>query len=286
MMSKCGILAVCVLSFARGSESFTLRVPAPGSASTSPKTRETRGEFHGGGGGGSGAGVISSRPDCSAGSPLSSSVVVDVDSTTTVESVADLKARLLRVSAGVNRGLSCREGEQEEILEIVKELENQNPNPTPNDGFAEGTSILTGEWKLIFTSALDVLSLGLIPGVEVAQIYQNINEDGTEIANVVDLQPKAAPVFERFAGSTTARLKVLAASGLEGDKRLTLSFRSSQYSPQTLLGRDVSSTLPPLKVSFPEIPGTNAGWVDTTFIDEDIRVARAFGGNLFVLARV
>lgn len=39
------------------------------------------------------------------------------------QSVADLKARLLRASAGVNRGLSCREGEQEEILEIVKELE-------------------------------------------------------------------------------------------------------------------------------------------------------------------
>lgn len=68
--------------------------------------------------------------------------------------------------------------------------------------------------------------------------------------------------------------QVLAASSIEGDKRLTLSFRSSQYSPMTLLGRDVSSTLPPLKVSFPEIPGTNAGWVDTTFIDEEIRVAR------------
>lgn len=71
-----------------------------------------------------------------------------------------------------------------------------------------------------------------------------------------------------------SREQVLAASSLEGDKRLTLSFRSSQYSPKTLLGRDVSSTLPPLRVKFPEIPGTNAGWVDTTFIDEDIRVAR------------
>lgn len=39
------------------------------------------------------------------------------------QSVADLKARLLRASAGVNRGLSCREGEQEEILEIVEDLE-------------------------------------------------------------------------------------------------------------------------------------------------------------------
>lgn len=78
--------------------------------------------------------------------------------------------------------------------------------------------------------------------------------------------------------------QVLAASSVEGDRRITLSFRSSQYSPQTLLGRDVSATLPPLKFSLPQIPG--AGWVDTTFIDDDIRVARAFGGNLFVLARV
>lgn len=29
-----------------------------------------------------------------------------------------------------------------------------------------------------------------------------------QITNVVDLQPKGAPVWERFAGSTSARLKV------------------------------------------------------------------------------
>ncbi len=198
--------------------------------------------------------------------------------------------------------------------------------------------------------------------------FHPIYRTASQITNVVDLQPKAAPVLERFAGSTSARLKVkragstrytstpssvpplccicrdfkdqactrcfsenrrllcstahrhtrsrrgffpqtrraafsfcfespssaarsvpfgfvcigeqvLAASSIEGDKRLTLSFRSSQYSPKTLLGRDVSSTLPPLKVNFPEIPGTNAGWVDTTFIDEEIRVAR-YCGNL------
>lgn len=37
--------------------------------------------------------------------------------------MGDLKARLLRASAGVNRGLSCREGEQEEIFQIVEDLE-------------------------------------------------------------------------------------------------------------------------------------------------------------------
>lgn len=61
----------------------------------------------------------------------------------------------------------------------------QNPNATPNDGFSDGTSILSGEWKLIFTSALDVLSLGLLPGIDVGQVFQNISEDGTEVNHLL-----------------------------------------------------------------------------------------------------
>eukprot|EP00904_Undaria_pinnatifida_P009657 jgi/Undpi1/5821/HiC_scaffold_2.g01095.m1 len=248
------------------SESFLPRAP-----STAPR-RAARGEI-----------AVTGFGPGSVGLRLSSTIDADsrVDA---MESVAELKGRLLKRAAGVNRGLNCREEEQKEFVDIIERLEAQNPNTTPNYGFSDGTSILSGEWKLIFTSALDVLSLGLLPGIDVGQVFQNISEDGTEIANIVDLQPKAAPVFERFMGITSARLKVLAASSVEGDRRITLSFRSSQYSPQTLLGRDVSATLPPLKFSLPQIPG--AGWVDTTFIDDDIRVARAFGGNLFVLARV
>lgn len=56
-----------------------------------------------------------------------------------------------------------------------------NPNTAPNNGFSDGTSILSGEWKLIFTSALDVLSLGLLPGIDVGQVFQNISDDGTEV---------------------------------------------------------------------------------------------------------
>lgn len=60
-------------------------------------------------------------------------------------------------------------------------LQEQNPNVTPNEGFLDGSSILAGEWKLLFTSALDVLSLGLLPGIEPGQIFQNISKDGKEV---------------------------------------------------------------------------------------------------------
>ena len=48
--------------------------------------------------------------------------------------------------------------------------QGMNPNPAPTDGFASGDSPLTGEWQLLFTDALDVLSLSLIPGVSIGQV--------------------------------------------------------------------------------------------------------------------
>ena len=67
--------------------------------------------------------------------------------------------------------------------------QEQNPNTKPNDGFVDGTSILAGEWELLFTSALDVLSLGLLPGIDPGQIFQNISEDGTEVWCIVFCVP-------------------------------------------------------------------------------------------------
>lgn len=40
-----------------------------------------------------------------------------------LESVAELKGRLLKGAAGVNRGLNCREGEQKEFIDIIEQLE-------------------------------------------------------------------------------------------------------------------------------------------------------------------
>lgn len=37
--------------------------------------------------------------------------------------MADLKGRLLKGAAGVNRGLNCREEEQEEFIDIIEQLE-------------------------------------------------------------------------------------------------------------------------------------------------------------------
>ncbi|KAG5188583.1 hypothetical protein JKP88DRAFT_347868 [Tribonema minus] len=86
------------------------------------------------------------------------------------------------------------------------------------------------------------------------EIYQNIGPDGTE------------------------------AQGSVADSvRLNLAFQSSAFTPLTFLGRKVDDVLRPLKFNFPS-KLRNVGWLEHSFVDKDIRIARAFG-SMFVLLR-
>jgi PAP_fibrillin len=69
-----------------------------------------------------------------------------------------------------------------------------------------------------------------------SQIYQNIGSDGTEIVNIVELQPLLAPILP----STVARLVVGAEGSVASPERLDLAFKSSAFTPLTFLGRKVS----------------------------------------------
>eukprot|EP00953_Heterococcus_sp_UTEX-ZZ885_P015658 8817-Heterococcus_DN1.PRE.1 len=98
-----------------------------------------------------------------------------------------------------------------------------NPNRSPNDGFDTGDSPLTGDWQLLFTDALDVLSLSLLPGISIGQI-----------SNIVELQPLLAPLLP----STLAQLTVKAKGSVSSSIRLDLTFEAAQFAPQTLFGRE------------------------------------------------
>eukprot|EP00640_Fibrocapsa_japonica_P002649 CAMPEP_0113944118 /NCGR_PEP_ID=MMETSP1339-20121228/30647_1 /TAXON_ID=94617 /ORGANISM="Fibrocapsa japonica" /LENGTH=249 /DNA_ID=CAMNT_0000949193 /DNA_START=192 /DNA_END=940 /DNA_ORIENTATION=- /assembly_acc=CAM_ASM_000762 len=200
-----------------------------------------------------------------------------------------LKRDLIKTCSGTNRGLTTTNEEKTKIFDLLERLEELNPNPNPCDGLLDGTSPLEGEWQLLFTNALDVLSVGIVPAVYVGQVYQNVNYDGSEITNIIDLQPGLAPVLNPLIGSSVARLKVRARGKVESSKRIAINFLSSELQPQTLLGRDITglfSSLPPLKVEFPTQAPQPFGYVDTTYVDDEMRVARSLGENLFVLIKV
>ena len=115
------------------------------------------------------------------------------------------KRELFRRVASLNRGFNCIESERQEVLQLVETLENY-PSDLPCVGFGtEAGALAAGEWRLVFTTALDVLSVGISPFSEIGQIYQNINDEGDLVTNIIELQPKIAALVNPLIGSSVTR---------------------------------------------------------------------------------
>ncbi|PSB13138.1 fibrillin, partial [filamentous cyanobacterium Phorm 46] len=59
------------------------------------------------------------------------------------------KSGLLEIIAGKNRGLLATQDDKQAILSAIAQLEDYNPTPRP----IEGTELLNGDWRLLYTSS-------------------------------------------------------------------------------------------------------------------------------------
>jgi len=107
----------------------------------------------------------------------------------------DLKQDLLVTMASTNRGFAATEGQTNRIFDIITVLESRNPTDEPVD-----SELLEGNWRLVYTNALDVLFLGALPLVQLGQVYQNIYSAGgyVEVENLATFEPSVAPVLNRL----------------------------------------------------------------------------------------
>ena len=70
----------------------------------------------------------------------------------------------MRQCAVCDRGYGASTSERDQIEELVRRLASACPTPTPAAGLeGSGDMALRGAWRLIYTSAIDVLSLAAIP---------------------------------------------------------------------------------------------------------------------------
>ena len=167
--------------------------------------------------------------------------------------VAALKSSLLAEVASSDRGVNSRMSERTRVLDLVRALE-------ASAALSNETRAIEGDWRLVWTNALDVLSVAVPPFVTVGQIYQNIQSDLGEVTNVIELQPRIAPILNNWGGSrasdprdvsTTARLVVTASARAERDgfvapagPRLAIAFKRVAFEPLTLFGSELGSRLP------------------------------------------
>lgn len=205
--------------------------------------------------------------------------------------VSELKCELLAAAASTNRGLAASSEARIAVETLVEQLERSESAQEMGD-VTQKPSLFTGKWRLIYTNALDVLSLGLLsPVATLGEVYQNIYSatdisTDFDVENVVELEPFVAPVTNRLIGRTMTRLVIKISGAISNVNTVRLTFQSFTARQEFFAGFNVGSRLPAL--SSP-LPGRATGELETTFVDEDLRISRTAPGyrpsGLFVLFR-
>jgi hypothetical protein len=190
------------------------------------------------------------------------------------------KAELLEAIAGKNRGLLATEIDKKAILVAVARLEDRNPNPRP----LERPDLLEGDWRLLYTTSNSLLNLGRFPVVQLGQIYQCVRTSTTKIYNIAELSglpylEGLVSVVARFEPVNERRVDVRFERSISGLQRL-ISYQSpSDFIGQIETGKKFAA------IDFSIESRDQQGWLDVTYLDNDLRIGRGNEGSVFVLTK-
>ncbi|XP_074557177.1 putative plastid-lipid-associated protein 2, chloroplastic [Curcuma longa] len=224
-----------------------------------------------------------------------------------VSEVDKLKQKLKDLLYGTDRGLKASSETRAEIVELITQLEAQNPTPAPTDALA----LLNGKWILAFTTfsgLFPLLGSGQLPElVKVEEISQTIDSETFTVQNSVKISGPLVTTSvitkAKFEVRSPKRVQIKFEEGIIGTPQLTddivlpdkVEFLgqsidlspfngviSSIQSAASSVARSISGQ-PPLKIP---ISNTNAqSWLLTTYLDEELRISRGDAGSIFVLTK-
>ena len=191
------------------------------------------------------------------------------------------KANLLNAIAPVNRGLEMSENQRKAIFSAVSYLEDLNPTPAPT----QTPELLDGDWLLIFTTSQELLGIDRFPLYKLGNIYQCLRVAEGKIFNVAEV--KGLPLLGGLV-SVCANFTVVS------DKRVKVNFERLVAGSQSLVGyQDVHSFIDTLRsqkkllaIDFKIKREDQKGWLETTYLDQNLRIGRGNEGNLFVLRKI
>lgn len=191
-----------------------------------------------------------------------------------------VKANLLSVIAGKNRGLLATELDKQAILALIATLEDSNPTPRP----LEATNLLDGDWRLLYTTSRALLNIDKIPFYKLGSIYQCIRVNTKSVYNIAEIIGipysegiiSVAAVFEPVS---TCRVQVKFERSIIGLQRLINYISPKQFIEQIESGKKFTA------IDFAIKSGEQQGWLDITYIDNDLRIGRGNEGSVFVLTK-
>jgi hypothetical protein len=192
------------------------------------------------------------------------------------------KEQLLEAIAGKNRGLLATETDNKAILAVVARLEDRNPTPRP----LEATELLEGNWRLLYTTSNSLLNFGRFPALPLGQIYQCIRTATSNVYNIAEVSE--LPLLEGLV-SVVARFEAVS------ERRVNVKFERSIISLRRIIGyqspSDFIRQIEAGKKFFPAVDfgidsSDQRGWLDITYLDNDLRIGRGNEGSVFVLTKV
>jgi PAP_fibrillin len=190
------------------------------------------------------------------------------------------KSALIEAIAGKNRGLLATPLDQQAILAKVADLEDHNPTPRP----LEAVDKLEGNWRLLYTTSQELLRIDQFPLLKLGQIYQFIRTADAKIYNIAEVY--GLPYLEGL-------VSVAASFEPVSDRRVQVKFERSILGLQRLVDyqspdhfvRQIEAGNQFMAIDFRIESREQQGWLDITYLDDDLRIGRGNEGNVFVLTK-
>ncbi|QYO62312.1 PAP/fibrillin family protein [Leptolyngbya sp. 7M] len=190
------------------------------------------------------------------------------------------KSTLLEAIAGKNRGLLATESEQLAILSAIAQLEDRNPTPQP----LEAVDKLNGNWRLIYTTSRGLLRIDQFPFLKLGQVYQCIRARTATLYNIAEVYglpylEGLVSVAARFEPVSEKRVNVSFERSIIGLQRL-VDYRSPDHFIQRI---EAGQKFP--AIDFNITAREQRGWLEITYLDDDLRIGKGNEGNVFVLTK-
>ncbi|MFM7365814.1 MAG: PAP/fibrillin family protein [Cuspidothrix sp.] len=190
------------------------------------------------------------------------------------------KSTLIEAVAGTNRGLLTNGSQQQAILAAIANLEDFNPTPRP----LAASNLLEGNWRLLYTTSKALLNIDRLPFCKLGQIYQCIRVQSNSVYNIAEIY--GLPSLEGLV-SVAAKFEPVS------ERRVQVQFRRSIIGLQRLIGytspenfiQQIESGQKFTAFDFPIQRQQQQGWLDITYIDDEIRIGRGNEGSVFVLTK-
>jgi hypothetical protein len=192
-----------------------------------------------------------------------------------------LKAKLLEEIAPQNRGLLASTTDKQAILAAIAQLEDRNPTPEP----IAAADLLDGNWRLLYTTSSDLLNIDRLPLFKLGQIYQCIRVKEAKVYNIAEVYglpflEGIVSVAARFEPVSNRRVQVKFERSILGLQRF-IDYRS----PDRLI-QGIESGKKFTALDFNIDNRDRQGWLDITYLDDDLRIGRGNEGSVFVLTKV